>query len=116
MYVNDNFLGDTMLNLTETGEWVQNDLASPVQCYPNPFNDQTVIRFQVPETSGVRLRIYDSLGREVVSLIEEEKLQGMHQIPWNGRDEEGRIVPSGVYFYRLSTSRGEHTRKMVKAR
>jgi len=116
MYVNDDFLGNTTLNLTETCEQVQAEAVSPVQCYPNPFNDRTMIRFQVPETSGVHLHIYDSRGREVASLIDEEKSQGIYQIPWNGRDKEGRIVPSGVYFYRLSTSRGEHTRKMIKAR
>lgn len=66
------------------------------QAYPNPFNPQTRISFSVPKESYITLKVYDLLGREVATLVQEKKQQGEYSITWNAER-----VPSGVYYYRL---------------
>jgi hypothetical protein len=68
---------------------------------PNPFNPATVIRFEIPERSSVRLTVYDILGREVVALRDGMLDAGAYASTWNGRDKNGTIMGSGVYLYRL---------------
>jgi M6 family metalloprotease-like protein len=69
--------------------------------YPNPFNPSTLISFQVALAGEVKLEIYDLLGQRVRSLAEGELIPGLHQRLWDGRDQGGRPVASGVYFCRL---------------
>jgi hypothetical protein len=69
---------------------------------PNPFNPATVIRFDVPSSAHVRLAVYDILGREVTVLREGELSAGSYSSTWDGRDHNGALAGSGVYFYRLS--------------
>ena len=71
------------------------------QNYPNPFNLSTTIGFQIPEVAHVRLDIYDLRGQLVRSLVDEMKPAGAHQIKWNGKNSDGNIVASGVFFYRI---------------
>jgi photosystem II stability/assembly factor-like uncharacterized protein len=71
------------------------------QNYPNPFNPETVIEYQLPEAGRVSLKIYDLVGREVRTLINEEKPAGYHRVRWDGKDNAGQKLNSGVYFYRL---------------
>ena len=78
------------------------------QNYPNPFNPSTVISWQSPVGSRQILKIYDLLGREVKTLVNEEKKAGYHSIDFNGSD-----LPSGIYFYRLQTGDFVQTRKMI---
>lgn len=68
---------------------------------PNPFNPSTVIRYEIPATSHVRLAVYDVLGREVTVLREGMLSAGSYSNTWNGRDRSGAIAGSGVYLYRL---------------
>jgi len=72
-----------------------------VSVYPNPFNPATTIRFRVTEASSVRLHIFNIRGELVRTLWDQETSAGMHERRWNGRDRDGQIVASGVYFYRL---------------
>jgi PKD repeat protein len=72
--------------------------------FPNPFNPQTQIRFQLPATGPVSLRVYDVLGQVVQTLVEGELTAGLHRAVWDGRDALGRDVASGVYFYALEAS------------
>ena len=83
------------------------------QNYPNPFNPSTTIRYSLPEKTHVRLKIFDTLGGEVRVLFDGEQLQGEHQSSWNGRDNFGRRVASGVYFYRIETAAFRKTTKML---
>ena len=84
------------------------------QNYPNPFNPETAISFTLPEKSEVSLDIYNVLGRRVIRLIENPSLPaGTHKIVWDGRDQNGRSLASGVYFYRLSVGNESHSRKMI---
>ncbi len=69
--------------------------------YPNPFNPQTAIAFQLAKTSHVELTIFNILGEQITRLADQQMQPGEHKRLWNGRDAEGRNVPSGIYFYRL---------------
>lgn len=71
------------------------------QNYPNPFNPSTTIRFQLAKNSFVTLKIYNLLGNEIATLVNEYKAQGVYDIPFNAS-----LLASGVYFYRLTTSTG----------
>ncbi len=86
------------------------------QNYPNPFNPSTSIRFGLKEAADVDLRIYDAAGRLVRVLVDEQRKAGAYDELWNGRDNEGREVASGIYFYRLEAGAFMQTRKMVLLR
>ncbi|MFQ6103112.1 MAG: S8 family serine peptidase [Candidatus Glassbacteria bacterium] len=83
-----------------------------LQNYPNPFNPSTTITFSVRERARVRLDIFDLRGRLVKRLIDTEMTGGVHHVGWDGRDEAGMMLGSGVYLYRLSADDGMVTRKM----
>ncbi len=78
------------------------------QNYPNPFNPGTTIEFDIPERSYVKLRVYDVLGREVKTLVDEELLPGKYFVKF-----ESDGLPSGVYFYRLEAGKFVAVRKMI---
>ncbi len=73
------------------------------QNYPNPFNPQTTISYQLPVCSKATLKIYDVLGKEVRTLVNENKAAGCHSVIWDGRDNSGQLVSSWVYFYQLKS-------------
>ena len=81
--------------------------------YPNPFNPTTTIQFSLPQAESVRREIFDPLGRRVQTLFAGRLEAGLHQQVWQGRDETGERVASGVYFYRLWTHNGEQTCRML---
>jgi hypothetical protein len=83
------------------------------QNYPNPFNPMTTIQYGVPNPSDVRLIIYDILGRKVRTLVNEHHSAGTYQITWNGLNDYGMRVSSGVYFYRLETGKEAITKKLL---
>ena len=83
------------------------------QNYPNPFNPSTTIGFTLPTAAVVRLEVFNMLGQRVVTLINEERVAGEYQEIWDGRDEHGETVGSGVYLYRLVTPDFENSRKMI---
>ncbi len=69
--------------------------------YPNPFNPSTIIAFDLPETQHVKLEIFDISGRKVRTLVDQIVNSGRHQVTWEGRNETGMLVSSGVYVYRI---------------
>jgi hypothetical protein len=83
------------------------------QNYPNPFNPFTNIKFDLPHAAPVRLDIYNILGRRVKTLINDVYRAGFHSVIWNGTDDDGHSIASGVYFYRLTAGDRAATRKMV---
>jgi len=90
------------------------------QNYPNPFNPSTTLRYSVPVSAPVTLKIFNLLGQEVATLVNEVQAPGVHTIVWNGTNTFGRSVGSGVYFSRLQAPKaggqaGEfvQVRKMV---
>jgi beta-glucosidase len=78
------------------------------QNYPNPFNPKTVIGYRLPGNSFISLKIYDILGREVETLVNEVKRAGSYSVQWNAQR-----MPSGIYFYRLVTNAVSETKKIV---
>ena len=83
------------------------------QNYPNPFNPTTTIKYDLPKAGDVVLRIYNVIGQEVATLVNEIQTVGAKSIVWDGRDSFGKQVSSGVYIYRLETGDFVQSRKMV---
>jgi hypothetical protein len=83
------------------------------QNYPNPFNPVTSIEFKLPKRMEVKLVIYDVLGRQVRKLLDGQQNPGGHKVYWNGTNDEGQFVGSGIYFYRLEAESFSATRKMM---
>ncbi len=94
-----------------TGNNVPEDFAL-YQNYPNPFNPSTTIRFQVPADEYVEIKIYNALGQEVRSLVNGHYGAGMHSVVWNGRDNAGNKLASGLYVYRIQAGRFSRAMKM----
>ncbi len=84
--------------------------------YPNPFNAETRIRFAIAQRGPVRLAVYNALGQQVRVLLGAERALGRYEAGWDGRDDRGEAVGSGVYFYRLQSGERELTRSMVLLR
>jgi hypothetical protein len=84
--------------------------------YPNPFRNKVTIRFALPKKTNVELNIYNIAGMKVRTLIRNEMEPGYHQVIWNGKDDRGRRVSSGIYFYRLETKEWKKARKMILLR
>jgi hypothetical protein len=83
-------------------------------CRPNPFNPVTTIRYDLPSAAPVRLHVYDLLGREIRALVDvQEHVPGRHRIEWDGRDNAGKSVGSGLYFCRLKAGPFTQTRRMM---
>jgi hypothetical protein len=110
----------------ERQESVAAQAGTEVSAYPNPFNPETQLAFAIPNdgrgTRLVTLAIFDVIGRQVRELVRENRIPGKYSETWNGRDDAGRLVSSGIYLYRLSAdgfSGGnafQQTRKMVLSR
>ncbi len=81
--------------------------------YPNPFNPSTRIAFRLAQAGPVKLEIFDARGRLVRTLVDESLAADEHTVTWQGRDERGRQVASGIYLYRLSTDDFQLSRRMV---
>lgn len=83
------------------------------QNYPNPFNASTVIRFNTKHDGHVKLVVYNVLGQQVKTLVDEFRHYGLQAADWDGTDVNGLAVPTGLYFYRLTTSEFTQVKKMV---
>lgn len=81
--------------------------------YPNPFNPETQIRFDLPEASVVRLTVYNALGQAVRTLATDAFAAGTHTVAWDGKDSAGRSVSSGTYVYRIEAGAFRDVKKMV---
>ncbi len=83
------------------------------QNHPNPFNMETEITYQIPEPTYVKLDIYNSRGQKVKSLVSEDQQAGRYAVHWDGRNENGETMTSGVYLYRISTSKFVDSKKLI---
>ncbi len=103
------------------GVGVEDDINVPVtyvlkQNYPNPFNPETNIEFSLPKEQDVSLTVFNLLGQQVRTLVNSRLASGDHTITWDGKNDNGVGVPSGIYFYRLYTPEFAQTNKMVMLR
>ncbi|MEJ2618507.1 MAG: T9SS type A sorting domain-containing protein, partial [Ignavibacteriaceae bacterium] len=83
------------------------------QNYPNPFNPKTTIEYILTEPSNVLIRIYDGLGKELLTLINTYQTSGKHFVKWYGKDRKGNEVSSGVYIYRIDTGKFSDSKIML---
>ena len=86
------------------------------QNYPNPFNPETVIKYSLPANEHVNLSIYNLLGQKITTLINEQHNAGFHSISWNGKNDTGTLVSSGVYIYQLTVGSKSIRKKMIYLR
>ena len=106
---------------TAVAEELDTKLPSAVslsQNYPNPFNSSTTIRFALPISQDVELSLFNLVGQKVATLLEGVRQAGTYRMRWDGRDDDGRRLASGVYLYRLRTGDGPQveTRKLALIR
>jgi hypothetical protein len=92
--------------LTLTGVEDEKDRGIPTsfaleQNYPNPFNPSTTVEYALPIDAIVTLKIYNILGQEIATLVDESKSTGYYTVLWNGRNQFGSQVATGIYFYRI---------------
>ncbi len=83
------------------------------QNYPNPFNPETTIKFQLPEPCNVKIVVYNIMGEEIETLLNENKQAGIYQLKFNGNLKNGSQLSSGIYFYKLETNKCSQIMKMI---
>jgi len=83
---------------------------------PNPFNPSTTIKYYLPGKARVAVEIYDISGRRLAQLVRKEEEGGSHAVEWNGLDDRGSSVASGIYFYRLTAGKETISKKMALLR
>ena len=98
-------------------EEVKNNLPTEFsleQNYPNPFNPSTKIKFNIPKNSNVKLEIFNIIGERIATLISNRDYQpGTFTVEWNGKNQFGNQVPSGVYLYKISANKFSSVKKMI---
>jgi flagellar hook assembly protein FlgD len=82
------------------------------QNHPNPFNPETEIGFQLPEAGQVVLKIYNTRGQEILTLADKQYEAGFHTLRWDGNDNYGDPVTSGIYLYRIRAGKFSQVKKM----
>lgn len=97
---------------TQPGEILPSEFALN-QNYPNPFNPSTTINFEAPKAAQVSLKIYDTLGREVRTLFDGRLEAGTHNKVWDGKDNNGMTISSGVYFVKMTSADFESAKRML---
>ena len=100
------------LSLTDINSSVPNDFRIQ-QNYPNPFNPITSLRYDLPENGHVNIIIYDMLGREVKTLINQTQDAGYRSIIWDATNDYGKPVSAGIYLYQIQAGEYISTKKMV---
>lgn len=83
---------------------------------PNPFNPSTHIKFHLASRNNVNLRVYNILGQQIATLVDGVLEGGAYSVVWEGRDQVGRDVPAGVYFYQILIGKYAETRRMILVR
>ena len=81
--------------------------------FPNPFNPMTTIRYEIADTAPVTMVVYNVQGRRVRTLVNEVKNAGRYEIVWDGRDDDGVPVGSGIYMNRVQMGSSSFTKKMI---
>jgi parallel beta-helix repeat protein len=112
-YILENFFNESVFSDCTSDEKIITHF-SLKQNYPNPFNPETTIRFDLPRQSDVQLKIYNIQGKLVRSLSNKKIWSvGSHTVFWDGKNDSGKAVSSGIYFYKLKTKGYNKTRKML---
>ncbi len=83
------------------------------QNYPNPFNPNTIIKYDLPKTANVKLVLYNMIGQRVRTLVDKEQVAGFHAVEWDGRNDSGVPLATGVYLYRLEADEFVQVKKLL---
>ncbi len=84
-----------------------------VSNYPNPFNPQTTIKYNLPENGNVILEVFNLKGQKVKTLVNQTQRSGEHSVVWDGKDNRSKTLPSGIYFYKIKQGKFTSTKKMI---
>ena len=112
---NSNFSEETFVTVTDVAK-ITSEIPKTfklLQNYPNPFNPETSISYQIPNTEKVEIKIFNAIGLEIKSLVYEKQTAGYYSVRWNGSDEIGNKVVSGIYLYQIKAGDFVSTKKMV---
>ncbi len=102
------FVKNQATNIEDEGSLLSPDSYNLAQNYPNPFNPTTTIKYSVPQRSNVEIKVYDILGKEILTLVNEEKFRGVYSVTFNASG-----LSSGIYFYRMQSGNFVKTKKML---
>ena len=96
-------------------ESIQKSLSPGIETsnHPNPFNPETTISYSLPDAGSVQIDVFNIQGQHMRSLINDQKAAGSYSIHWDGRDENGTLVPSGIYFYKIKTDNQTISKRMI---
>jgi hypothetical protein len=86
------------------------------QNFPNPFSNQTSIKYLLKEEGHIELTIYNTTGQKIVTLVRDRKPAGKYSVIWNGKDQSGEEVAKGIYCYQIKVGQVTETRKMILVR
>ncbi|MDQ3019998.1 MAG: T9SS type A sorting domain-containing protein [Bacteroidota bacterium] len=103
----DNCFADVVIGINNISHYIPKDF-SLSQNYPNPFNPETVISYQLAVNSFVTLKVYDVIGKEVITLVNEKKSAGKYSVEFDGSN-----LSSGIYFYKIESGKFVHTKRMI---
>ena len=111
-------IGEVFLTGNTITDIILNDSSLPLdysleQNFPNPFNPSTVIKYSIPNLTNVTISIFNSLGQRVNTLVNKKQGVGNYKVNWNGTDQSGNNVSTGVYFYQINAGEFIQTRKML---
>jgi hypothetical protein len=110
---------DQLLHLVEGGALDVNDSKEIAnryelkQNYPNPFNPSTTIRYSLQNETLVTVKVFNLLGQEIATLVDEVQTPGAKQVEWDGKNQSGAQVASGLYLYRMKAGKFVKTQKMI---
>ena len=104
------FSGETKV---KKNEYTQSDFRL-YQNFPNPFNNETRIQFSIPVNKRVKIEIYNVAGQKVTKLLDENKAAGSYFVLWDGRNENGKPVSSGIYFCRIEIKQNSHSLSQIE--
>ncbi len=111
--VNGKIYPDTVTSVKSKGTEVYPKQIFLFQNYPNPFNNEMIIKYEIPEDKQVSLKIYDITGKEVITLIDQNQPPGVHRVKWQGKNQKGGEVTSGIYVYQLNAGHFIETKKAI---
>ena len=114
--MNDESLPETLLTLFEPIASSENSSFQLLPNFPNPFNSGTRLEYHLARKSQVELVIFNTIGQKICTLIHNLQEQGEYRLNWDGTNDAGQAVPSGIYFIQLFTEDFQQTRKITLLR
>jgi len=84
--------------------------------YPNPFNPNTTVEYALPVSNQVLIEVYNTLGQKVRTLVDRYVTAGVYKATWDATDDNGNLVPAGLYFYKMQASHYNSVKKMILAK